>query len=361
MGPGVTVGSPCVGLDIGSSAIKAIVLKQGRKETRLLSFGIEPLPPQTIVDGAIMDQAAVVEAIGRLRDALGFRIKACATAIAGHQVIVKKIQLPFMSREELEQQIPLEAEQHIPFKRDEVDLDYQIVVEKNAQGQMEIILVAAKKEMIADTTQVIRDAKLQPLVIDVAAFSVQNAFEAAYGEAAAASPVALIHVGNSITHVNIIAGGNSVFARDVTVGGAAFTEEIQRRLHVSHDEAEAFKLAACDPVAGGAAQIPAGVAAVIDEVAETTAAKLQRPLEFFLASAPDVVLTKIYLSGGSANVGALLKLLELRAKVPVEIMDPFRRTLVDATKLDAGFVKAHAAEAAVAFGLALRTAGDGPS
>jgi type IV pilus assembly protein PilM len=345
----------CIGLDIGSSAIKAIVLKVGRKETRLLSFGIEPLPPQTIVDGAIMDQTAVVEAIGRLRAVLGFRTKFCATAIAGHQVIVKKIQIPPLSREQLEDQIPLEAEQHIPFKRDEVDIDHQVVTERNAQGLMEVILVAAKKEMIADTVQVIRDSKLLPVVMDVAAFSVQNAFEASYGPTAAAEPVALIHVGNSMTHVNILAGGISVFARDVTVGGAAFTEEIQRRLHVSHDEAEAFKLAVGEP---GASAVPAGVGTVLDEVAEVTAAKLQRALDFFLASAHEVVLSRIYLSGGSAKVGALVRLLAERAHVPVEILDPFKRTIVDPGKLDAAFIKAHAAEAAVAFGLALRRPGD---
>ncbi|MBC8131690.1 MAG: type IV pilus assembly protein PilM, partial [Deltaproteobacteria bacterium] len=220
----------CVGLDIGSSTIKAVVLKVGRRETRLLNFGIEPLPPQAIVDGTIMDQVAVVEAITRLKEALGFKNKLCATAIAGHSVIVKKISLPPIARDDLNEQVPLEAEQHIPFKRDEVDIDYQVITPKNAQGLMEVILVAAKKEMIADTLQVIREAKLQPVVVDVAAFCLQNAYEVGYGIQAAGEPVALIHIGHAITHVNILAGGNSVFARDVTVGGAQFTEEIQRRL-----------------------------------------------------------------------------------------------------------------------------------
>lgn len=347
----------CIGLDIGSSAIKAVELKVGRKETRLVNFGIEPLSPQVIVDGAIMDQGAVVEAINRLKSALGLRSKLCATAISGHSVIVKKIQMPPMSKDELGEQIPLEAEQHIPFKRDEVDIDHQVVTPKNAQGQMEVILVAAKKEMIADTLQVIRDAKLQPVVMDVAAFSVQNAFEAAYGTPGAA--VALIHVGHAITHVNIVAAGVSVFARDVTVGGAAFTEEIQRRLHLGHDEAEAFKLALHEGGAEAAA-VPAGVAPVVDEVADATAAKLQRSLDFFLASAPEIVLSRVFLSGGSVKVDALVRHLGSRAKAPVEILDPFKRTVVDPARLDAGFVKAHAADAAVAVGLALRRAGDRP-
>lgn len=346
-------------MDIGSSAIKVVELKVGRKETRLVNFGIEPLAPQVIVDGAIMDQGAVVEAIGRLKQALGLRTKLCATAISGHSVIVKKITMPPMGRDELEDQIPLEAEQHIPFKRDEVDIDHQVVTQKNAQGQMEVILVAAKKEMIADTLQVIRDAKLQPVVMDVAAFSVQNSFEAAYGTPTSAAPVALIHVGHAITHVNIVAGGVSVFARDVTVGGAAFTEEIQRRLHLGHDEAEAFKVALHEPAA--AAAVPAGVAPIVDEVADSTAAKLQRSLDFFLASAPEISLSRVYLSGGSVKLDALVRHLTARAKAPVEILDPFKKTVVDPARLDSAFVKAHGADAAVAFGLALRRPGDRPA
>jgi type IV pilus assembly protein PilM len=249
---------------------------------------------------------------------------------------VKKIQMPPMGKDELGDQIPLEAEQHIPFKRDEVDIDHQVVTPRNAQGQMEVILVAAKKEMIADTIQVIRDAKLQPVVMDVAAFSVQNAYEAAYGTPSPTAPVALIHVGHAITHVNIIAGGISVFARDVTVGGAAFTEEIQRRLHLAHDEAEAFKLALGEPAA-------------------------ERSLDFFLASAPEMALSRLYLSGGAVKVAALVRHLTARAKVPVEILDPFKKMVIDPARLDVAFVRAHAVDAAVAVGLALRRPGDRPA
>jgi len=291
-----------------------------------------------------------------------------ATAIAGHSVIVKKIVLPKMSRDELDQQIPTEAEHHIPFKREEVDIDHQVVSGENAQGQMEVILVAAKKEMIADYTQVIRDAKLQPVVMDVAAFSLQNAFSASYGAGDVAGPVALIHVGNAITHINIVAGEATLFTRDVTVGGAAFTEEIQRRLHVSHEEAEALKLgasAAAEAGAGAGGELGAPVlprpevTAILDEIGESTAAKLQRSLDFFLSSAQDVTLSRIYLSGGTAKVPALARLLEQRARIPVEILNPFRQTAIDAGKLDPEFVRAHGAEAAVAVGLALRRPGDG--
>jgi type IV pilus assembly protein PilM len=385
----------CVGLDIGSSAVKAVVLKLGRKGTRLVSFGIEPLPPQSIVDGMIMDQAAVVDAIVRLRRALGIRIKATATAISGHSVIVKKIQLSIMSADELAERIPVEVEQHFPFKRDEVDIDYQIVKpsgtaspgsgsgRSSPKGTMDVILVAAKKEIIADYMQVVRDAKLQPAVLDVAAFTIQNAFEAGYGEAATQGNIGLFHVGHALTHINIISNGVSVFARDVTVGGAAFTEELQRRLHVDFEAAEGLKLALGDPEAQGAGAdragqgtdqgqgadagraaaasasgVPHAVAEILNEAAEGAAAKLQRSLDFFLASAPEFALSKIYLSGGSAHVTGLVRAMAARSKIPVEILDPFRRTVIDTRRLDGQFVKHHAAEAAVAYGLALRSPGD---
>jgi type IV pilus assembly protein PilM len=303
-----------------------------------------------------MDQSAVVEAIGRLKAALGLKTKQVATAISGHSVIVKKIALPPMSKEDLAAQIPAEAEHHIPFRRDEVDIDHQVVTPKNAQGQMEVILVAAKKEMIADYTQVIRDAKLQPVVMDVAAFAVQNAFEAGYGPGGFAGPAALIHVGNALTHINVVVSGTSLFTRDVTVGGAAFTEELQRRLHVSTEEAENLKLQVADPAAGGSRAAQAR--AVLDEVAESTAAKLQRSLDFFLASAHDVTLTKVYLSGGAAKLPVLARMLEQRTHLPVEVLDPFRQTSIDSGKLDADFVRAHGIEAAVAVGLAMRRPGD---
>lgn len=388
---GIHVARECVGLDIGSSAVKAVVLKLGRKETRLLSFGIEPLPPQTIVDGMIMDQSAVVEAIIRLKRALGIKIKATATAISGHSVIVKKLQLPASSAAELAERIPVEVEQNFPFKRDEVDIDYQIVrsssglgsgsgsgsggARSNPAGTMEVILVAAKKEIIADYMQVVRDAKLDPVVLDVAAFTIQNAFEAGYGEAATHGNIGLFHVGHALTHINIVSNGVSVFARDVTVGGAAFTEELQRRLHVDYDAAESFKLALGEPGTTGdetrAAEdagtgggpngtgVPLAVAEILKEVAEGAAAKLQRSLDFFLASAPEFALSKIFLSGGSAHVTGLVHAMAARSKIPVEILDPFRRTVVDPRRLDGQFVKHHAAEAAVAYGLALRSPGDG--
>jgi type IV pilus assembly protein PilM len=345
----------CVGLDIGSSSVKVVQLKETSKGYQLVNFGIEPLPPQTIVDGAIMNQTAVVDAIKQLRLALKLKAREVATAISGHSVIIKKIKVPPMTPEELEEQIPWEAEHHIPFSKDDVEIDHQLVNTQNAQGQMEILLVAAKKEVVSDYSMVIREAKLMPTVMDVAAFTIQNAFEVNY-EADPTEAVALINVGAALSNINIVMGGTSAFTRDVTVGGNVFTEEIQKRLNVSQEEAEAWKIGSIGE--GATDVLPQEVEAVLSEVADSVAGQFQRSLDFFLASSADATISRIYLCGGAAKVSALQKALQEKARAQVEIMDPFAKISIDERKFDMTFLHQHSAEAAVAVGLALRKAGD---
>jgi len=345
----------CIGLDIGSSSVKVVQLKETSKGYHLVNFGIEPLPAQTIVDGSIMNQSAVVEAIRSLKNALKLKAREVATSISGHSVIIKKIKVPPMTPEELEEQIPWEAEHHIPFSKDDVEIDHQLVSTQNAQGQMEILLVAAKKEVVSDFTMVIREAKLLPAVMDVAAFTVQNAFEVNY-EVAPNEAVALINVGAALSNINIIAGGTSAFTRDVTVGGNIFTEEIQKRLNVSQEEAEAWKIGSMGE--GAHEVLPHEVEAVITEVADGVAGQFQRSLDFFLASSSDATISRIYLCGGSAKVPALQKALQEKARTTVETLNPFNKVIIDERKFDMEFLRAHAPEATVAMGLALRWAGD---
>src|SRR5258708_19520870 len=276
----------CVGLDIGSSAIKILQVKKTSKGIRLLDFGIEPLPAQTIVDGSIMDESSVVDAIRKLKTTLGIRNKRVATAISGHSVIIKKIQLPNMTPDEVWQERPVEAEQHIPFRKDEVEIDHQVLSGggKDAGGQIDLLLVAAKKEVISDYAQVIRDAKLVPTVMDVVAFTVQNAFEVNY-DATPGESVCLINVGAAISNVNVISDGISLFTRDVTVGGGAFTEEIQKRANVSFDEAEMLKIAFAEGCPG-AEGVPPLVERVVNEVADNVAGKRPATLRFFPAATP---------------------------------------------------------------------------
>src|SRR5262245_52395563 len=231
----------CIGLDLGSSAVKLTQVKKGRGGSfQLLNFGIEPVPPDTIVDGAILNHSGVVDAVRALFDRMNIKQKEVALAISGNALIIKKIYVPAMTPEELEEQVPWEAEHHIPFNKNDVELDYQVLGGKNAAGQTELLLVAAKKEVVADYAAVAREAGLSAVVVDVAAFAVQNGFEAAYGSSN--DVVVLINIGASLSTINILANGTTAFTRDVGTGGNVFTDDLKRHMAVSHDEAEAMKV-----------------------------------------------------------------------------------------------------------------------
>ena len=339
----------CIGLDLGSSAVKVTQVKKKGSGFQLLNFGIEPIPPDTIVDGAILNHSGVVDAVRALFERLKIKQKEVALAISGNALIIKKIFVPAMTPDELEEQVPWEAEHHIPFNRNDVEIDYQALGGKNAQGQMELLLVAAKKEVVADYAAVAREAQLTPVVVDVAAFAVQNGFEAAYGPMTN-EVVALINVGASLSNINILAGGTSAFTRDVTTGGNSFTDDIKRHLAVSGEEAEALKVAYTE---GDASQ---DVGRVLQMTSAQMAGEFQKSIDFFLASHPDTAISKIYLAGGSARVPPLLSAIEQRARVPVEIMDPFRDA--SAPHIDPAFLRNHGPQAVVSLGLALRSSGD---
>jgi type IV pilus assembly protein PilM len=339
----------CIGLDLGSSAVKVTQVRKSRSGFQLLNFGIEPVPPDTIVDGAILNHSGVVDAVRALFSRLKIKQKEVALAISGNALIIKKIFVPAMTADELEEQVPWEAEHHIPFNKNDVEIDYQALGGKNAQGQMELLLVAAKKEVVADYAAVAREASLAPVVVDVAAFAVQNAFEAAYGQPQGV--VALVNVGASLSNINILTRGQTSFTRDVATGGNAFTDDIKRMLGVSSDEAEAMKVAFTE---GDANQ---DVARALAQTAQQMAGEFQKSLDFFLASHPDTRIDKVYLSGGSARVPTLLQAIEQRARVEVEVMDPFRQSSAP-PHLDQSFLRTHGAQAAASLGLALRSPGD---
>src|SRR6266568_2970491 len=343
-----------LGLDIGSSSVKLVQLKEKKGGYALQAFGMSRLPPETIVDGALMN-SAVVQAIQELLAEHKVKARDVAIGVRGHSVIIKKISLPRMSQDELDESIQWEAEQYIPFDVKDVNIDTQILTPAaDAAGQMDVLLVAAKKDMINDYTSVCAEAGLLAAVVDVDAFAVQNAFETSY-DLAPGETVVLINVGASVSNINILAGGTTTFTRDVTLGGNTFTEEIQKQLNISYDEAEALKV-------GGQGEtdavVPQEVERVIQGVAEQLAGEIQRSLDFYAATAADNRIARVYLSGGTARIPALFKIIEQRAGVPVEVLNPFKTIEIDHKRFDPMLLPQSAASAAVAVGLALRRAGD---
>src|SRR5881296_1119795 len=205
---------------------------------------MEPIPPDSIVDGAIIDSTAVVEAIRRVFEAnKAFQAKDVCASLSGNAVIVKKITLPVMTETELDESIYWEAEQYIPFDIQDVNLDYQILdagTGPDSKGTMDVLLVAAKKEKIADYTGVIAQAGRTPVVVDVDAFALQNAYEVNYGIEPGAV-VALLNAGASATNINILNGDQSVFTRDISIGGNAYTEALQKELNLPFNLADQLK------------------------------------------------------------------------------------------------------------------------
>jgi type IV pilus assembly protein PilM len=344
-----------VGLDIGSSAVKAIELKPSGKGFKVSAIGIELLPPDSIVDGAIIDGGAVADAVRRLFATKKFKAKDVVASLSGNSVIVKKITLPAMTEQELAESIYWEAEQYIPFDIQDVNLDYEILepgTGPESQGSMEVLLVAAKKDKIADYTNVIAQAGRTPVIVDVDAFALQNAYEANYGFDANAV-VAILNAGASAININILAGAQSVFTRDVSMGGNAFTEAVQKELNLPFDAAEQLKKG--HEVEGATFE---DARAVLKAMTDNVLLEVEKTFDFFKATAASDRIDRIMLCGGASRVEGFADALRERFGTEVEPFDPFRQVACDAKKLGLESADDVAPVAAVAMGLALRRVGD---
>ncbi len=285
---------PVVGLDIGSSAVKVVELRRSGQSLKVVGFGMEPVPSDTIVDGAIIDAAAVADAVARALVASRIKTKDVVASLSGNAVIVKKINLPVMTEAELSESIHWEAEQYIPFDIQDVNLDYQILSTRpgDGKGSMEVLLVAAKKDRIADYTDVIHKTGRTPVVVDVDAFAVQNAYEANY-DVEPGAVVALLNIGASGVNINIVSGDQSLFTRDISMGGNAFTEAIQKELGLPFDSAERVKKG--EPMDG---VDPADVAPILRTVTENLLLEIQKTFDFFKATAASDRIDRVLVSGG---------------------------------------------------------------
>ena len=344
-----------VGLDIGSSAVKAVELKASGKSFKVVAFAMEPVPPDSIVDGAIIDGAAVAEAIRRVFENKAFKTKEVAASLSGNAVIVKKINLPVMTEAELAESIYWEAEQYIPFDIQDVNLDYQILdagTGEDSKGTMDVLLVAAKKEKIADYTGVISQAGRVPIIVDVDAFALQNAYEVNYGLEAGAV-VVLLNAGASAININILTGDQSTFTRDISIGGNSYTEAVQKELNLPFDSAEQVKRGM--PVEG---VNPEDVLPVLHAMTENVLLEIQKTFDFFKATASSDRIDRIVLSGGASRVDGFEQALQERFNTSVEVFDPFKKISFDPQKLGITDPEGLSPIAAVAVGLALRRAGD---
>ena len=338
---------PLIGLDIGSSSIKAVELKGSKHGHELVSFGLEPLAQDTVVDGAIMDAPLVAAGISSIFDQQRIKTKSVATAVSGHSVIVKRVSLPAMTEEELYDRIQAEASQHIPFDIADVNLDYQLL--ESVEGQMDVLLVAVKKDKILNHTNVLAQAGKTPMVVDIDAFALQNCFEVNY-DPDPGQTVSLLNVGASVMNINIVRGGAPLFTRDVSVGGNQYTDALQKELDLSFEDAERLKKG--DTIAGVAEEQRT---TILRSVSDILILEIQKTFDFFRATAAGENIQRIYIAGGSARVPGLVDLLREEFAMPVEELYPFRKIVINPGRHSEEEIRDLAPRLAIAVGLALRS------
>lgn len=338
-----------VGLDIGSSSIKAVELQGRRGQLSLVSLGCGNLQSDSIVDGQIMELNDVSNAISNIFTAQNIRTDRVAASVSGHSVIIKNIVVPQMSQEELQESIDWHAEEHIPFDIADVSLDYQVV--GSTPDSLQVLMAACKRDRVDNLKNAIQLAGKQPAVIDVDVFALQNCYEINY-EPTPDQTVALLNIGASTMNINIVQGIKSVFSRDVSLGGNQYTASLQKELGLVFEQAEAVKRGGAMPDGS----IPRDIAPTLENVSDMLASEIKKTFDFYRATADEsqASVQKILLSGGSSKLQGLAEYLSNRFEIAVERFDPFRRISVDARRFDPDWMRDMVPEMAVAVGLALR-------
>jgi type IV pilus assembly protein PilM len=336
-----------IGLDIGSSYLKVVQLKDIKGGYELELFDILPLPPELIVDGSIIDSLRLVDFLKELVKKAKIKAKDAVISLAGHSsVIIKRVSLPEMSEEELSESIKFEAEQYIPFDIEDVNLDFQILGPKEEAGQMDVMLVAVKKEIINEYLSVVKEAGLNPVIVDVNSFALENIYEINY-EIEPNKDIAIVNIGASTINMNILKGGISVFTRDSAVGSNLHTEALQREFNLTYETAERLKKG--EPVEN---MSPQDVFSVMDLASEEIIGEVNRSLEYFHEDINEVIL-----SGGCALVKDFPKLLAEKIGIEVKVMEPLKNIKIP-KRFDITYIEEMVPMAAVAAGLALRRPGD---
>lgn len=336
-----------VGIDIGSHAIKVCQLKRTDKAYAVINLGSATLPEGAVDDGTLNDPEVVGKAIAELFKNLKIKKKKVGFSISGYSVIVKKVNLAVMSESELEEHIQSEAEQYIPFDIDDVYLDFQDLKTNDKDiERTDVMLVAAKKEIVDDYLEMLENIDLKPVIVDVDGFALENTYEYNYPKD---ENVALVDIGASKMNINIISEGVSVVARDIVVGSRQLTEQIQSAFDLDFKEAEALKLG----------HIPAGerqeeIADIFSSTCTQWVLEIKKAIDLYQANHPEAPLNRLVLSGGGSKVSGLVDFLANETGLPVELFNPFNNMTVNSKKIDPDYLNTVGPEMAIATGIAIR-------
>jgi type IV pilus assembly protein PilM len=345
-------GKDSIGLDVGSSYIKAVKLKESKGAYELELLHVHPLPPELIVDGSIIDSLRLVDSIKEMIKTAGIKTKNVVMSISGHSsVIIKRISLPEMTEEELSESIKFEAEQYVPFDIEDVNLDFQIIGPKEEPGQMDVILVAVKKDIINEYISVARDAGLNPVVMDISSFALENMYGINY-EVDSDRNIALVNIGASTINIIILKGGISVFTRDSSLGSNLHTEALQREFKISYENAERVKRGEhVDNIS------PEDAQAVIQSASEEILNEIVRSFDYYRSATVNEDISEVILSGGCARIGNFAEMIAEKSGVETRLAEPFRNMKIS-KKFDRSYLDEISPMMAVSVGLALRKQGD---
>jgi len=345
-------GKGLIGLDIGSSYIKAVKLKEAKGGYELELLHLHQLPPELIVDGSIIDSLRLVDSLKEMIKTAGLKTKNAVISISGHSsVIIKRISLPEMTEEELSESIKFEAEQYVPFDIEDVNLDFQIIGPKEEPGQMDVILVAVKKDIINEYISVVKEVGLNPVIVDIGSFALENMYGINY-EVESDRNIALLNIGASTVNMIILKGGVSVFTRDSSLGSNLHTEALQREFNISHENAERLKR-------GGTVEnvSPEDALAVIESASEEILNEIMRSFDYYRSTTVHEDISEVVLSGGCALISNFVSMIAQRSGIATKLIEPFRNIKIS-RKFDMTYINEIAPIMAVAVGLALRKQGD---
>ncbi len=343
------------GLDIGSSCVKIAELTESSNGVVLTSFAMMPLARGVVVDGAVVQKEALIAVIRELYKKSGCKRKKIVTSISGNSVIVKKASFAQMEENELGSLIHDEADKYLPFDdMSLVDYDFQIIGENPYNpSQMEVLIVAAKKEIVEGYLDAVTGAGLTPVIMDVDSF----ALETLYGESYDINDQdlsVLVNIGAGITNMNVVKGGMSIFTRDFTLGGDSITESIARNMGVSFEEAEKAKIEGYGDDPPSRELFLSGLIMYAD----TICSEIERSIDYFRSTFGQENINRVLLSGGGALTPGIADELERRLGIDTEIVNPFKKIRPDKKALEAGSAEMIGPLAVVSIGLALRKIGD---
>lgn len=336
-----------IGLDIGSGFVKVVEVDHSGDQPEVIRVAMRPLLPDAIVEGEIMDYGLVSEAVQGLFQDLGLKGANVITAVGGHDVIIKKIEMDRMKEGDAREVIRWEAEQHVPFDIKSVELDFQILDPTGSGAQMQVLLVAVKRELVDNKVGLLQDAGVNPIIIDIDAFALHNAFEHNYPDAASEGIIALVNIGHETTNVNILESGVPILTRDIPFGSRKIREDLQRERGLTAEQAE-------DVVQ--ARETVNDLASLVESSADEVAVGIERASAFLMTREDGRSVGKIFLSGGGARIPGMTEILGRRMNVPTQLVNSFERTPVQPNAAGDISIDEAAPMLLLPLGLALRVA-----